>query len=359
MRFLLAASLIALAAPAAAQAPWSASGELTDGDSAADGQHRYDSHPLRLEAGQRYRISVDSDAFDPLAELYRPGQDEPVARDDDSGPGVNARIAYAPAESGEYVLRVTAFSAEGRGAYTAGLALQQPPAAPMQGAEAGTGRLEDDDEADDEDRRYDQYAIRLEAGVRYRIAVDSEAFDPVARLYRPGEEEPVAENDDAGDGLNSRIFHSPRESGGYVLRVTSYSGDGRGAYSYAVGTQPPLPPPSTSFSRMEATIWRVYTGAVAAADPADEQGRRFDDYLVTFTAGQQRTISLESEAFDPYVQVFRAAERDGEALAADDDSGDGLDSMLVFTAEEAGDYVVRVSALGPSGAGAYRLRVSE
>lgn len=350
--YLVTASISALilAAPAAAQAPWSAAGELTDGDSQGAEQRRYDAHPLRLEAGRSYRISVDSEAFDPLAELYRAGQAEPVARDDDGGPGLNARIAYTATEAGDYVLRVTSFSAEGRGAYSAALALQRPPAPPRPGAESGTGRLEDGE--------YDQYAIRLEAGRRYRISVDSEDFDPIARLYRSGRDEPVAENDDSGGGLNSRISYTPAESGEHVLRVGSFGGDDSGAYSYGIAPQPPLPPPSTYFSRMEATIWRVYTGVLAASDP-DDEGRHFDDYLVSFAAGQRRTISLESEAFDSMVKVYRAGERDGEPLASNDDGGGGLDALLTFAAEEAGDYIVRVTSFSGAGAGAYKLRVSE
>jgi len=360
--FLVTASIaaIAIAAPAAAQAPWSGSGELTDTDSRGAEQRRYDNHPLRLEAGQRYRISVNAEAFDPLAELYRDGQAEPVARDDDGGPGLNARIAYTPTENGDYVLRVTSFSDAGRGAYTAALELARPPAPPMQGAATGAGRIEEGDQIDDgsEGQVYDAYAIRLEAGQRYRIAVDSADFDAVARLYRPGQEEPVAQNDD-GEGLNPRLSYAPPESGDYVLRIAAYGAAGRGGYTYRVARQPPLPAPLTFFSRMEATIWRVYTGAIAAADPSDDQNRHFDDYLVTFAAGQKRMIALESSAFDSYVQIFRAGERDGTALASDDDSGGGVNAMLIFTAEQAGDYVVRVSPLGASATGAYRLRVSE
>jgi hypothetical protein len=349
--YLLTASISALilAMPAAAQAPWSAAGELGDADSQGAEQRRYDAHPLRLEAGRRYRISVTSEAFDPLAELYRPGQAEPVARDDDSGPGLNASIAFAPTESGDYVLRVTSFSAEGRGAYTAAVALRRPPGPPRPGADSGAGRLEDD---------FDQYAIRLEAGRRYRISVDSADFDPIAGLYRAGRDEPVAENDDGGDGVNSRLSYVPPESGDYVLRVAAFGGGDGGAYTYRIAPQPPLPPPSTLFSRMEATIWRVYTGTLAASDP-DDEGPHFDDYLVHFDAGQERTIRLDAAGFDTVVKVYRVEDREGEALASNDDSGGTLNSMLTYKAEQAGDYVVRATALSATGLGPYRLRVSE
>jgi stress-induced morphogen len=357
-----ATAIVFLAAPAWAQAPWSGSGELTDNDSVGDGQHRYDDHPIRLEAGQRYRIAVNSEAFDPVARLYRAGEREPVAENDDSS-GLNPRISYAPAASGDFVLRVTAFAAEGRGAYTAGVAAL-PPLPPGAAVPwSVSGRIDDGDSADDdsEAHRYDEHVLRLEAGRRYRISVSSDAFDTVARLYRPGTEEQVAENDDSGGTLNSLISYRPGESGDYVLRVSPLAGNGRGAYRAAAAIAPPWPAPLTLFRRMEATIWRVYVGELTAAD-ADNGGARFDDYLVHFGAGQERTITLDAtgaEPFDTVVQVYRAADREGEALASNDDSGGTLNSMLVYKAEQAGDYIVRATALGAGGLGAYRLRVSE
>jgi hypothetical protein len=359
-RFLVSASIaaLAMAAPASAQIPWSASGELTDSDSQGPESRRYDSHRLTLEAGQRYRISVNSEAFDPLAELYRPGTAEPVTRDDDSGPGLNAMIGYTPRESGEFELRVTSFSGGGRGAYTASAAIRPPVPAPQRSSGAGEGRIDDNDAAgEEEDNRYDEYAVRLEAGRRYRISVDSSDFDPVARLYAPARGEPVAQNDDS-DGLNPRISYAPRESGDYILRVAAFSDEGRGAYRYRVAEQAPLPAPSTFFSRMEATIWKVYTGSLAASDP-ETDGRHFDDYLVHFEAGQERLIRLDATGFDPVVQILRADQRDGEPIESDDDGGDGLNSMLLHKAEAAGDYVVRVISLGSDGTGSYRLRISE
>ena len=359
----MAAMAIALiAAPASAQAPWSGAGELSDGDSVGDAQHLYDDHPLRLEAGTRYRISVDSDAFDPVARLYRPGRDEPVAENDDSD-GLNPRISYLPAESGDYVLRVSAFAAEGRGAYTAGVAALAPLPPGTAVPWSAAGRIEDGDSAEDggEGRRYDEHVLRLEAGRRYRISVDSDAFDSLARLYAPGTEEPVAENDDSGGTLNSRISYAPTESGDYVLRVSPLTAPARGAYRAAAALAPPLPAPATFFSRMEATVWRVYTGSLTAAD-AEIGGPHFDDYLVRFEAGQERVITLDAtgaEPFDTVVQIFPADRRDGEPLASNDDSGGTLNSMLTFKAERAGDYVVRATALSPQGLGPYRLRVSE
>lgn len=343
------------AAPAGAQSAWPVTGELTDADSQVD-ERRYDDYPVHLEGGQRYRISVASDAFDPLARLYREGRDEPVAENDDGGGGLNSLIVYAPPESGEFRLRVTSFSAQGRGAYTANVVQRAPLPDAVAAPWSGSGRIDDGD--GEGGSSYDEIPVRLEAGQRYRLAVDAQAFDPVASLYAPSGGEPVAANDDA-EQLNSRIFYRPQESGIYVLRVASLYSSGRGPYTVEVGLAPPLPAPITHFSAMEATIWRVYAGAIASADPTDSEGRRFDDYLVTFAAGQRRTISLESGDFNSYLRVYRASDREGAPIASDDDSAGGSSSQIVFTAEQEGDYVIRVSGLGRNGGGRYRLRVSE
>ncbi len=361
-----------IAAPASAQAPWSGAGELTDSDSAGAEEHRYDDHILQLEAGTRYRIAVDSAAFDPVARLYRQGSTDPVAENDD-GEGLNPRITYTPTESGAYTLRVVAFAADGRGAYTAGLAAL-PPLPPAQTVPwQGSGRIETSDPtnsvpvpseaegpAEPVTVHYDEHVLRLEAGQRYIIRVNSAAFDPVARLYRDGEISPVAENDDGDEGLNSRISFRPETAGIYVLRVAPLAADGTGAYTASAEPAPPLPAPLTAFTRQQIMVWKVYTGALTNNDGESTGGTRVDDYLVRFEAGQERFIALDAPDFDAVVQVLAADRRDtDETLASNDDGGNSLDSMLRFKAETAGDYIVRVTALGNSGRGSYTLRVSD
>src|SRR3954465_8641671 len=169
----LAALAAALAAPAMAQtaAPVHVAGELTDRDAQGDEQHRYDDIRVHLEAGQRYRLSVNSEAFDPVAHLYRPGNvftDETQVAINDDGDGLNSRISYTPAESGDYTLRVIGFAADARGAYTAGVALRPPLAPPIStpGRQVGVngiwllweGELGDTD-ADSGGHHYDDYLI--------------------------------------------------------------------------------------------------------------------------------------------------------------------------------------------------------
>lgn len=234
------------------------------------------------------------------------------------------------------------------------------PAAAQDRAQPWTasGELQDSDSRGEETRRYDDHRIHLDAGRRYRLSVTSEAFDPLARLLRAGQTEVIAENDDYGESLNSRISYTPAESGDYVLRVTGFAADARGAYTATVEQLPPLPAPvSTPPSATATTSWGVWEGALAAADP-DRDGRHYDDYLIHFDAGQTRLIAVDADGLDTMIQIVRAADREGVPLDEDDDSGPGVNPLLGFAPEEAGDYIVRVTSFEADAAGAYRLRIS-
>lgn len=218
------------------------------------------------------------------------------------------------------------------------------------------GRLEDSDSQADE-RRYDEHRVRLEAGRRYRLVAESEDFDPVLQLYSgTGGGEPIAENDDAGDGLNSRIIHVPATAGNYTLRVRAFAEDGRGAYTLRAEQLPPLPPATAIETAPRTMTWTTVNGALAEGDP-EPAGAPSDDYSLFLGAGEEAIIRVDGE-FDTLVSVFRGNDRDGDPVASDDDGGGGLNSMLLFRAEEAGEYVIRVSAVG-DGTGAYRLRIGQ
>lgn len=230
------------------------------------------------------------------------------------------------------------------------------PAAPPWSAD---GQLEDSDSALEDGYRYDEHALRLEAGRRYRISAESDAFDTRIQLFRAGEGEPVAENDDFGESLNSRIAYTPGESGDYVLRVLAFGAAERGAYRASAETVAPLPPPSAGAPTSHATMrWHIWEGELAASDP-DRDGNRFDDYLVPMRAGEARLISVESGAFDTMVWLLPADGREGEPIDLDDDSGTDLNAMLAFRAEADGDYIVRVTSFAAGSTGPYRLRISD
>ncbi len=69
------------------------------------------------------------------------------------------------------------------------------------------------------------HTTTLRQGVRYVIDLTSSAFDPMLRLEDSQGRE-IMEDDDGGDGLNSRIHYTPTQTGVFRLVVTRYSGAG-------------------------------------------------------------------------------------------------------------------------------------
>lgn len=70
-------------------------------------------------------------------------------------------------------------------------------------------------------------------------------------------------------------------------------------------------------------------------------------YSLALEAGQAVSVTLNSDEFDPYLQLMDAA---GAVVAEDDDSGGGLNSALLFTAPATATYTVVVGAYGGSDA---------
>jgi hypothetical protein len=257
----------ALAAPAAAQpvseAPWSVEGELADGDRQDAEERRYDDHLIRLEAGRRYRLSASSEAFDTLIQLYQDPEPEPVGVDDDGGGGLNSRLTYTPEESGEYRLRVLAFSSEGSGAYAAQVEALPPLPPPVSQAASGLagtrwhiweGELTEADPERD-GAYFDDYLVPMRAGETRLISVESAEFDAMVWVLRGDarEGEPLELDDDTGPGLNALLGFQAEDDGEHIVRVTAY-GSGLGPYRLRISEPLTPPPPAPTDGSSEAPV---------------------------------------------------------------------------------------------------------
>jgi len=75
------------------------------------------------------------------------------------------------------------------------------------------------------------YAIAAQKDERLEITVNSGGFDTILSLI-DSKGEVMAENDDAvGDSTNSLIFFKVRQSGNYIVRVSSFGGSSGGKFT--------------------------------------------------------------------------------------------------------------------------------
>lgn len=334
-------------------------GELSDRDPEQDQGGRYDAFAFRARAGDRFAISLTSDAFDPIVRVGRGqrggGFEELAMNDDAPGGGLNSRLVFTAPESGEYVIRATGLAPESAGAYT--LKLEEGPAAAPTGTisigDTVQGELTAEDGVNDQGARADAYRFEARAGQRVVASLTSEAFDAYLQLYREGDggRVSVAEDDDgAGEGTNSRLTATLEEGGTYVIEARAFS-EGSGAYTLSL-TETAPPPPATPL-----VFGETVQGEITPDDAAADDGKHYDAWGFSGAAKQRVQIIVRSGDFDSFVEIGRPGE-DWEALASDDDGlGEGLDSRLNFTLPEDGDYVIRAMPLATDGKGLYSIQL--
>jgi hypothetical protein len=325
----------------------------------AAGPH-YDDYAFTARAGQRIEAIMRSDAFDAFLGLYRQGEDEEIAYDDDGlGEGLNARLRFTPEQSGTYVLRARSYWGGATGAYTLsladrGVAPRAPRPSRIRVGQTVRGELNSRDPEAEDGGVYDAYALRLRRGERVAIRLNSEDFDPVLRLGSAGVFNEIAMNDDGGgEGLNSLLFFTAPEAGEYVIRATAFWGGRDGAYELIVETGPP---PVVS---QPIAIGDSIEGELSDSDGVDERGQHHDSYRFSAQAGTTVDIQMASQDFDTYLILGREAGGEFEVLGSDDDgAGVSTNSRLQLQLEDAGEYIIRAMAFS-SGGGAYTLSLGE
>ena len=224
------------------------------------------------------------------------------------------------------------------------------------------GEITDTDLAGaDDSYRYDAYVVSAQAGQRFEVIMRSEAFDAYLQVQRPGaepDEDPLASDDDGlGEGTDSRLRFAAEIAGDYVIRARPLSGRGGGAYSLSLTERAPAQP-----APQPRAIWigQTIEGEITDGDPESVQGPLYDAYAFTGRSGDRVALALDSEAFDAMVRLGRMVNGAFEELASNDDGPDtGLNSRLIYTLPESGEYIVRAMPLGSDGTGAYSLTLSE
>lgn len=241
----------------------------------------------------------------------------------------------------------------------AGSALAQSAAPLAPGATVEGSIGEGDPTAAEDAYRYDDYVVTVRAGQRLEAVLRSGAFDAYLELLpedTPGDA--VASDDDGlGEGADSRLRFTAPTDGRYILRARPLSGLDGGAYTLSLTERPPAPrPPRPSGVRLGQTV----NGDLSARDPETDDGLPYDAFSFRARQGDRIALSLNSDAFDPVLRVGRMEAGAFVQLAENDDGPDtGLNSRLIFTAPDTGDYLVRVTPLGGAGAGAYSLGLQE
>jgi len=220
------------------------------------------------------------------------------------------------------------------------------------------GRLEDGDARTrgSDGYRYDDYRVNLRAGQRLEAQMTSDDFDAYLEVYAEGSlRQSLASDDDSAGDLNARLRFTAPEAGVYIVRARTFSGIETGDYQLSLKERaaPRMPRPG------RIAVGRDETGSLGANSAEDDDGKRYDAYAFRASAGERVKIDLESDDFDSFLRVGRIVNGSFVQMAENDDGGSSLNARLVFTAPQAGEYLIRVTSYNGSAEGDYRLSMEQ
>jgi predicted secreted protein len=181
----------------------------------------------------------------------------------------------------------------------------------------------------------DYWAFDGKAGQILRYEAMSEQFDVALQLFN-ARGESVGADDDGASNRNAMLTALLSEPGRYLLRVYTFGGGGAGSYRLRPINDPARP--LALNTRVEGTVG---TGGS-------------EIWSFKGSAGQVLIISARSSDFDTRIALYGP---DAAEVAADDNGGEGTDSLLSVRLPVDGTYTLWVAAQG--GGGAYALRAIE
>jgi hypothetical protein len=193
-------------------------------------------YTYKMIEGRTYQIDLKSRDFDAFLRLENPKGTQ-VAADDDSGGNLDARIVFRAPATGDYTICAMSLGGGSTGKFTLivkDLNIEIKPI--VLKLDKGRAALDGNIVANDlpyNNKLHKEIRVNLEQGKTYQFDHMSKAFD--AYLYLLGPDGAVlAEDDDGGAGLNSRIVHRAEKNGTYRLIATSLGGRSTGAFTFLI-----------------------------------------------------------------------------------------------------------------------------
>jgi hypothetical protein len=225
------------------------SGSLSRSDARLNDGSVYEAWTFYGSQGQLVQIDVMSDDFDAFCILRGPAGNE-IARDDDSGDGLNARVSVALPVSGQYRIIANTYRQGQFGRYRVRLTsggtaapLGQPnvSGAPVTAGTMGQvlrgqtvqGRLTTTDARLQDNTFFQSWTFYGQAGEAVTLDVISGDFDAYA-VIQDTDGHVLARDDDSGGGLNARITFTLPYTGNYRMIANTQRVGATGAYTLTV-----------------------------------------------------------------------------------------------------------------------------
>jgi hypothetical protein len=386
------------------------SGVVADSLTAADARRNgamFHAFSFEGAAGQTLRASLQSVEFDPYLVVLRLDGDSlrQIQTDDDGGEGTNSLVEWEIDRAGTYVIVAGSYPGSSRGSYV--LHVAQGPAAegaafastiaaagaraqlgaalsaPRRALPRGTsvaGEFAEQTPRIPGKGRFQSYLFSGRADERVVITMESGDTDSYLYLVSVAGETVriVGTDDDGGEGVNARLVATLPVTGEYLAVATAYaSSDTARVARYHVmldacddacaaeGAEDPASTSDATASRriLAAPRRSIQAGvplraALVVGDSTLADGSYFHAYALEATAGSVVRASMESSAFDTFLFLYRVEGDSLVRVAHDDDSGEDTNSLIEWTVETTGSYILVANALSRDSQGEYTLTVS-
>jgi hypothetical protein len=346
-------------------------------------------------SGTRLSVDMHSEDFDAYLIVQGPGL-ESWLQDDDGAGGCDARVTWTFPADGTYRVVATSLRSSG-GRYQ--LVARSEPEAPRGEAcvptsegtatttlsdvrtlggltldNAVQGQLSSDDGTLG-GRKVQAWTLEAKAGGHYAVDLGSEDFDSYLALggegFGPDPGDFLTDDDGGDEGLDSRICVETPVDGTYTVYAGPLStSTSAGRYTLRA-TESPAESVCKTFSMTAAAVAdalaqlptegrtiRPGQELEATLDPGavlhPDDERPIQPWALDASAGQQVSVDVLSDAFDPVLYVVGPGL--SEALFADD-VGDGCNARVSFASGGPGTVLLPGAYYAGAG-GAFRLRVS-
>lgn len=325
-----------------------------------------DVYQLNGRQGERYTITLASEAFD--AYLYVRGPGALAQDNDDDGSGsYNSRLNIIFPEDGVAQVYVTSFSRNATGAYqlqvertgeaTEVAQTTTPGQAPPIAAQQHAGTLAQGDAQLNSGEFIDTFPLQGLAGQQVEITLASQQFDTYVAISGPNGFQEYNDDDTANNTRNSRLLVTLPANGEYTIHVTSYAAGETGAYQLNIApAQVTTATDALAGGGETFASGQTMNGELAQGDQQLQSGEFIDSYNFQGTAGERVVIEMRSAQLDPYLILLApsGAQEDNDDISASD-----RNARIETTLAETGQYRIGATSYQPGERGSYVVTLQQ
>ncbi|MBE9168127.1 tandem-95 repeat protein [Pleurocapsales cyanobacterium LEGE 06147] len=215
------------------------SSTLTDSDllnPTRSGSYSDDYELTDTTIGQLVTIELNSYEFDTYLQLINADTGEVITENDDYGGSLNSRLSFIAVEGINYIVRVSGYDESELGTYELNASIQGPPEivgnlSAVNGTITEALTLEDTLNPTRSGAYSDDYELTdITIGQLVTIELNSYEFDTYLQLINADTGEVITQNDDGGQGTNSKLSFVAIEGINYTVRVSGYNESQLGTY---------------------------------------------------------------------------------------------------------------------------------